>query len=117
VSISKGPALMCPHVRVRNSTNVTLIAIDLNSKIMLDAKNSSLIVHIIAVPCNRGLLILKANPIMDLGDSCYLCCYIFQIFFLQGSLALQFTKAQNKASDIRFKRDSHISTAAPLKDS
>lgn len=45
---------------------------------------------IIAVPSHKGLLILKANPIMDLGDSCYLSCYIFLIFFLQGSLALQF---------------------------
>ena len=74
---------------------------------------------IIAVPSNTGLLILKANPIMGLGDSCYLCCYIFQIFFLQGSLALQFAILQrpHKASDIRFKWDSHISTAAHLKDS
>lgn len=45
---------------------------------------------IIVVPSNVGLLIPKTNPIMDLGDSCYLCFYIFQIFFLQGSLALQF---------------------------
>lgn len=35
---------MCPHMHIRNSSNVTLILIDLNSKIMLDAKNSSSIV-------------------------------------------------------------------------
>lgn len=50
--------------------------------------------YIIAVPSSKGLLILKANPIMDLRDSCYLCCYILQIFFLPESLALQFAILQ-----------------------
>lgn len=106
-------------MHTRNSSNVTLIVIDLKSKIILDAKKSSLC-YTIAVLSNKGLLILKANPILDLGGSCYLCYYIFQIFFhsRKPCPAICYpAKAQNKASNIRFKWDSHVRTAAHLKDS
>lgn len=46
------------------------------------------------VPSDIGLLILKTNHMMGLRVGCYLCCYIFQIFSLQGSLALQFAILQ-----------------------
>lgn len=68
--ISRGPALTCYSLHMQNSNSVTLLVVDLNSKI--SAKNSSSVV--LCFSCSAEDEILKANPVMDLGHSCNLCC-------------------------------------------